>query len=384
MKVRAWIVAASAALCTVPAPGHAQSPWIAPSVTIGIAYDDNVFATDADGQDDLMLRVTPKIEAGFRSARGEGRFLHSFDAEKYQDNTQLDQAQVRHYTELEFDYRVTPRLDAALLATAAASEISGDLLPEFGLELGRVDSRRTSIAPELEYRFSRRTRGRAGLDVTRDHVVTGITGDTRGGFVGAEYQMSALNTVSADFIRRDYSFNPGGDAHSNIVLLGWIGQLSPRAQFSVHAGPRITEVDTQPEVLIGYRYDLHGGEFSAGYERSERTIIGQSSLAETSTVWLLYAHPITPSFELRFVPSYSSLSRGDASAETVRLGVEANYRFTPLISMTSSFHRTMQTGSLVTPGPVEFTRNVVFFGMTIAFSPRVGQVPPAELRRRSR
>ncbi|MCA1798664.1 MAG: hypothetical protein LC632_04165 [Xanthomonadaceae bacterium] len=374
---------AVAACIAVPGAARAQSPWIAPSVAIGIAYDDNITASEADPQSDLMLRVTPSLEAGFRSARGEGRFLHTFDAEKYRDSTNLDSAQVRRYTELQFDYRVTPRLDAALLATTAASDFADDLAPEFGLELGRVDSRRTSIAPELEYRFTPRTSGLVGLEIERDQVVSGITADTRGAFIGAAYRATPRTTWSVDLIRRQYSFDPGGDAHSNIVLLGWTGQVSPRATLSIHAGPRMTEVDTRSEVLIGYRYDIPGGEFSAGYQRTERTIIGQASLAEAGTLWLLYAHPITPSLALRLVPSYTALSRGDASSNTAGIALAADYRFTPLISLTSSYRWTQQDGSLER-GPVDITRNVVFFGMTVAFSPRVGQTPPADIRRRNR
>lgn len=380
---RLLVACAAAACVALPGTAHAQAPWIAPSVSIGIAYDDNITASETDPQDDMMLRVTPTIEAGFRSARGEGRFLHSFDAEKYRDSTDLDNAQVRRFTELEFDYRVTPRLDAALLATTAASDFASDLLPEFGLEQGRADSRRTTVAPEIEYRFSRRTSGSAGLEIERDRLVGGTTADTRGGFVGAAYRATPRTTWSVDLLRREYSFDPGGDAHSNIVLLGWTGQVSPRATLSIHAGPRLTEVDTRSEVLVGYRYDIPGGEFSAGYERTERTIIGQSALAEVDTVWLFYSHPITPSLALRLVPTYTALSRGDDSSNTVSVGLVADYRFTPLISLTSSYRWTRQDGSL-DRGPVDITRNVVFFGMTIAFSPRGGQTPPADIRRRNR
>lgn len=374
-----------AALVLVVVPfgvSHAQSSYIAPSVAIGLAYDDNVFAETDDAQSDLILRLTPTVEAGYRSARGETRLLHSFDAEKYQDNTQLDSFNSRRYTEIDVDWSATQRLDLGVLASTAATKYPGDLLPEFGLELGRTDARRTVVRPDLAYRYTRRTAFTAGGEVARDELVGGRTVDTRGAQVGVAHDWTPRHTWTFDFLRRDYRFRPGGDAYSNVALVGWIGRVSPRSTFTVRGGPRDTEVGTEPELHLAFDYDIPGGDLTFNYERTERVLIGQAGLAEAHAVWLSYTHPITPAIALRIVPSYASLTRGDEDARTGRFYIEAAYRFSPTVQFTSSYQWSRQDGSLDIPGPVDITRNVVFFGMTVAFSPRVGMVPIAEARRR--
>lgn len=365
-------VLAALALALVAAPAMAQTGYISPSLSAGLVYDDNTTSSATDPQDDFILRVTPAIEAGWRGPRGLFSAIHSFDMERYKENTRFDDVQIRRHTRVEGDYRVTERLDFAASATTAATDAPGDLVPDLGLELGRVGgARRHTADAEVAYRVTRRMTATAGAGWTLDDVSSGTETTTALGAVGAAFMASERHTWTADYVYRRYEFDSATPIEAHIGLFGWETAMSPRSSLVVQAGPRYTDGgDTTPEVLVATTYDMPASSLSFNFERSMRSVIGRSGLADSYTAWLTYMHRMNADLSLQFTPSYTKLERGDRAVDVARAFVEARYLLNRNLSLRGSYQWRRQDGSLDTLGSPEIDRNVVFVGAVWEFIPQ--------------
>ena len=177
----AWLAALPLVLGAAPAA--AQTGWWSPSLSLGAVYDDNTTAS-SDPADDVILRVTPAVEGGWFGPRGSFTALHTFDLERYKEHTSFNDAQVRRRTAFDGDYRLSERLDFSASASTAATDAPGDLIPELGLELGRVDAERHTADAQLGYRLSERATATMAAGWTRDDVEVGTRVTTLLGAIG--------------------------------------------------------------------------------------------------------------------------------------------------------------------------------------------------------
>lgn len=380
--LQATATLAALSLALTSATVSAQTGFISPSVSVGIVYDDNTTASSDSPEDDLIARVTPAIEGGWRGPRGSFTALHSFDMERYQDNSRFDDMQIRRRTAVEGDYRMTERLDFSGSAMTAASDAPGDLIPELGLELGRVGSRRHAADAEMAYRLSERTTMTAGAGWSRDDVATGTETTTALGSVGGAFVASERQTWTADYVYRRYEFDSNAPIEAHIGLIGWETAMSPRSSLVVQAGPRYTDGETTPEVHVASTYDMPAASLSFNFARSQSSVIGQSGLADSYTAWLSYMNQVNTKFSLQFTPSYSRLERGASEVDVARAFVEARYLLNRNLSLRSSYQWSRQDGSLQTPGPVDINRNIVFVGAMWAFNPQPATDASITRRRR--
>lgn len=380
LQATAKLAALSLALASATA--FAQTGFVSPSLSVGVVYDDNTTASSTSPQDDFILRVTPAIEGGWRGPRGTFIAAHSFDMERYQDNPSFDDTQIRHRTTIEGDYRLTERLDFSGSAMTAASDAPGDLIPELGLELGRVGSRRHAADAELAYRLSERTTMTAGAGWGRDDVASGTETTTALGSVGGEFIANERQTWTADYVYRRYEFDSSAPIEAHIGLIGWETAMSPRSSLIVQAGPRYTDGETTPEVYVASTYDMPASSLSFNFARSQSSVIGQSGLADSYTAWLSYVNQLNSAISVQFTPSYSRLERGASEVDVARAFVEARYLLNHNLSLRGSYQWSRQDGSLNLPGPVDINRNIVFVGATWEFNPQPATVASMTRRRR--
>ncbi|MEX0900031.1 MAG: hypothetical protein WD081_04995 [Gammaproteobacteria bacterium] len=361
---------AAVALASGAAPALAQTSYVSPSLSVGVAYDDNTTATSGTTEADFLLRVTPSLEGGWRGPRGTFTALHTFDMERYKDNSAFDDVQVRRRTSLDGDYRLSERLDFAGSLSSAASDVAGEIVPEVGLELGRREARRHAADAELGYRVTERMTATVGAGWSRDDVEAGTDATAVMGGVGAAYAANERHTWTGDYVYRRYEFNGGNPIEAHIGLIGWETAMSPRSTLLVQAGPRYTDGETTPEVLVATTYDMLTSSLSFNFARSQSTVLGQAGLADSHSAWATYIQQLGTKTVLQLSPSYSRLERGGDSVEVARALVEAGYLVNRNLSARASYQWSRQDGSLETPGPIELTRNVLFVGLTWDFNPQ--------------
>lgn len=366
--VTAFAAAGSLALCVPPA--LAQTSYVSPAISVGVAYDDNTTSTSGATDEDVILRVTPSLEGGWRGPRGTLTALHTFDIERYKDNSQFDDLQVRRRTSVDADYRLSQRLDFAGSVSTAASDVASELVPEVGLELGRREARRHAADAEFGYRMTERTTATFGAGWSRDDVEAGTDATAAMGSVGAAYAANERHTWTGDYVYRRYEFNGGGPVEAHIGLIGWETAMSPRSTLLVQAGPRYTDGETTPEVFVATTYDMLTSSLSFNFARSQSTVLGQTGLADSQSAWLTYIQQFGTDTVLQLSPSYSQLERADRSVEVARALVEARHFVSRNLSVRGSYQWSKQDGSLDALGPIELTRNVIFVGLTWDFNPQ--------------
>lgn len=363
------------ALAFAATAGAQTAQFLAPSLSLGVVYDDNVFSAPVDPQDDFILRLTPALEAGIVGARSDFRLYHSFDAEWYQDNTHLNSAQVRRYTELDFGFDATQRLNLALFGTAVSTEVAGELLPDVDLELGRVGARRESLRPSMAYRFTPRTTGQAAFEHARDRLASGESTETNALFVGMDHRTGLRDRWTAELAMHQYDFDSGGRIDSRALLVGWVGAMTPRTTLTVKGGPRDTDGDVGAEILVSSHFTTPTGEVTMNYARSQTVVVGEAGIVDTDTVWLTLAHAFTAQFRVRAVPAFGRYGRDEHSMDVMRLMLEASYRFNPHVAAIGRYQWHSQDGSLELIGPFDVSRNVVYVGLNFAFAPQAAATP---------
>lgn len=374
---------AALSLASVASPARAQTGYFAPALSAGIVYDSNTTSTSTTEEPDWILRVTPELEGGWRSARGSFVALHTFDMERYRDNSRFDDAQIRRTTVFDADYRLTERLDFAGSASAAATDAPGDLVPELGLEFGRADARRYTADAELAYRLSPRTTTTVAAGWTHDEVATGTETTTALAGVGASLVAGPRHTWTADYVFRRYEFEDRPTVDAHIALLGWETALSPRAALAIQAGPRYTDGgDTSPEVFVTSTYDLPDGSLSLNFARTQSTVLGQRGLADSHVASLNFMRHLNADLVLRLMPSWSELERAGRTVEVVRAFAELRWLMNRNLSLRGSYQWSRQDGSLDSPLPLEIDRNVVFVGATWEFNPQPMSTETTPRRRR--
>lgn len=362
--------AAAVALALGVGPVFAQTSYVSPSISVGIAYDDNTTSTTGATDEDIILRVTPSLEGGWRGPRGTFTALHTFDMERYKDNDQFDDLQVRRRTSLDGDYRLSERLDFAGSVSTAASDVAGELVPEVGLELGRREARRHAADAEFSYRMTQRMRGTFGAGWSRDDVEAGSDATTAMGSIGAAYVANERHTWTGDYVYRRYEFNGAGPIEAHIGLFGWETAMSPRSTLVVQAGPRYSEGETTPEVFVGTTYDMLTSSLSFNFARTQSTVLGQSGIADSHSAWVTYIQQFGTDTVLQLSPSYSRLERDDRDVKVARALVEVRKLLSRNLSARGSYQWSRQDGSLESLGPIELTRNVIFVGLTWDFNPQ--------------
>ena len=375
----AWLAALPLVLGAAPAA--AQTGWWSPSLSLGAVYDDNTTAS-SDPADDVILRVTPAVEGGWFGPRGSFTALHTFDLERYKEHTSFNDAQVRRRTAFDGDYRLSERLDFSASASTAATDAPGDLIPELGLELGRVDAERHTADAQLGYRLSERATATMAAGWTRDDVEVGTRVTTLLGAIGGTYVASARHTWTADYVNRRYEFGAQSPIDAHIGLLGWVTALSERATLTVKAGPRYTDGETSPEVFVGTSWEMPTSNMSLNYSRTQSTVIGQSGLADSQTLWLTYRNQLNTAWSVLVTPGWSRLERGGREAEVVRALIEVGYLMNRNLSFRGSYQFSRQDGRLESPFPLQIDRNVVYVGATWDFIPPPAATQSTTTRRR--
>ncbi len=363
-------LAAAVALALAATPALAQTSYVSPSLSVGVAYDDNTTSTSGITDEDMLLRVTPSLEGGWRGPRGTFTALHTFDIERYKENSQFDDFSVRRRTSIDGDYRLSERLDFTGSASTAASDVAGELVPEAGLELGRREARRHAADAEFGYRMTERMTATFGAGWSRDDVEAGTEATTAMGSIGAAYAANERHTWTGDYVYRRYEFNGGGPIDAHIGLLGWETAMSPRSTLLVQAGPRYTDGETTPEVFVATTYDMLTSSLSFNFARSQSTVLGQAGLADSHSAWVTYIQQFGTNTILQLSPSYSRLERDDRSVDVARALVEMRYLVSRNLSVRGSYQWSRQDGSLEILGPLELTRNVIFVGLTWDFNPQ--------------
>jgi hypothetical protein len=285
-RVASVIVAAGAVL---PASSAAQAiVALRPSASITELYDSNVFATPDAPRSDAITRVSPAVDAGYRTASLDLRGHYTFDAEGYSRTAALTNAMARQRADLDLRHTATPRLTW----TAGAG---------FALNAIRQLSLRSS----------------AGL-----------------GYRVEWFRFGPQPAVS----------NTSMTAH--VMGLEWTHALTARTSISVAGGPRMTDNQLSPEVSARLRSGHDRMAVSLGYQRTQTAVLGIARPVGVERLSGQLEWGASRGLRLRATPAWFRSRMDLQRVDVYRIDVGIERPLAEMISIDASVGAATQSGRL--------------------------------------
>jgi len=365
-------LAAALAPC---AAARADMDWFAvPSLSVVQRYDDNLFSSATQPEDDRVLQASPSLETGGHSPRLTLRALYAFEDENYAEHSELDNDRARERAALEYRYDATRQTTYNFAGAYARTNRPGELNPDIGVDGGRASADSLSLRPGFSHRFDARAVGTAEYGFARERLLLGPGTDTHTVALGYDYDASRLTTWHAGYGYREFLFDGQADVTAHSLVAGVTRALTPSTTGTVQGGPRFSEGSTDAEGMLMLAHQLEPGSATLTYGRGLSTLVGLSGTVTTETVEAAVVRPVGRDFEVRAAAAWSSSTRETFRAEVRRLNLEGSYRVDPSLSIIGSVQSTEQDGSLDAQADASVHRNLVMLGLVL----RAGAGPRIE------
>lgn len=366
-------------LLPVTAPARAELYFL-PSLALTGNYDDNLFFTPDDREEDYFLRLRPALKAGYRSLPTDLSLNYSFDLERYDQHQDLDSDKARQDLALDYSFRPSQVLTLGMNADYLKTRTPSELVALTGVGFGRVFAERRSFNPSVEYQYDNLTTATAGYQYIRDKITDGIGSDVNSASAGLDRRLTLRNAISFRYRFDRFHFDNGVVVNANTLLFGGNWAYSPRLTLSALAGPRFTSSDTtDASATAELRYEIDHGEVALNYDRQQTTVLGVGAAVNTEDLAASLTLMTAPDVELRAVPSYAVSTNNGPSTEVYRFLLEAGWQASRYLTVVGSYEFTAQHGDLLaTGGGGETIHNAIMLGIVIAAPRRFG----TETRRR--
>lgn len=368
-----WLLICAAGLTPETATAQSDSGWLLrPSLLTALGYDDNVFLSQTGLRDDSVLRLTPALEAGYRSAPTAFNAYYAVDAHRYDEFSQLDDNRAREHGELNFSHEATPRLTLMADTSYIETQIPGELDPQTGLELGRARAERFYVSPAAIYQIDRKNTGSTSYSFSRDEVAGGIGSDAHLFSLGLDRLISRRDKLHFGYRAERFEFENGQNVDMHVLLGGMTRQFTPQTSLTIMAGPRLTagedgeDDEIDPEIAASLIHEFNRGDLGLTYTRSQTTVIGLNGAATTQGVTAALVYPFGNSWGLRADTSFFVSELGGLEADGIVTDVELGYRLSDYLTLLGAYEFTSQRGSLLAPDFGVIDRNFIWLGLVIA------------------
>lgn len=373
-----WL--ALAAALTPPAL-LAGTDWFAvPSLAIAQRYDDNLFSSATQPEDDRVTQATPGVEAGARSSRSELRARYSLDDETYAEHSELDSDRARERAGLDLRYEADRTTTVTAQGAYTRTQRPGELNPDVGVESARGSAEGLSLGSSLANRPDAVTLRTVGYTYGQERLAGRPGSDTHAWTLESDQGVSRTDTLLLGYSYRRFLFDGQGDVDAHSLSAGVTREFSQRTSATVKGGPRYSQGSVDPEVSLSMRHRFDPGSLSLAYGRGLSTAIGEAGTVKTETLEAILLRPIGRDFELRATAAWLSSERADRRAQVGRMALEASYRVNEPLFVFASWQGSAQHGSLDDTGAAEIDRNVLMLGFVLTVPPRPAE-PPAGVDR---
>ena len=338
-------------LCSALAPGElaAQATFtVTPSINVAMVSDSNLFMRPADRQSDLISRVSPAVDAGYRSTRLTLLGRYTVDAERFAEHASLTTPRARQQAAVDVLYRPGRRLTFGADASLSTTETAGELNTVSGLTLARVSARRVAVSPTLTYKYDAVTEGTVKYAFVGDRLAGGAPLAAHTATMTGERHVSRRDAARVDYIFRAFDFGSEGSTRSHVVTVGWTRSLSRRASLTAGGGPRMGDGELTPELSASVSYRLEAADLSIEYARTETTLIGLPGAADTDSVSARAAFGRLDALRIRLVPGVMHTARAGLEARVYRLGIGVSLPIGRRLTLDAAYDATHQRGDVYT------------------------------------
>lgn len=356
-----------------------EGTYIMPWVAAGVLYDDNVFfSVNGQRQDDVFFRVTPGLQASYRSTPLTVIADYRFDSEAYSKHKELDTVQQRQFGTLETRGRLSTNWSVANTFGYGQTKTPFELNILTSAQVARFKTERFFANPSTEYRFDSKTRATGQYAYSLDnfnnndvrinsHIVN----------LGLDRRISAHDTLGPAYIGRHFLFggnqpnaivSSGGvveDFTSHSFMLAWAHDFAADTRLEMRAGPRISngKLDDFPELFVGLRRRFQGGDVSVSYTSAVTTIIGTVGSTRADSVFVSLSYEPVKHITFTVGPSAAWITSNQFSSSIYTGYVEGAYQFNRYVTAKASAFFSYQEGNFIPVGGV--TTNDVIIGRNV-------------------
>ncbi len=359
--------------------------YVKPSLSTGVVYDDNVFFSPRERrQDDVILRISPGLQAGYHSTPLSIVGNYRFDSEVFHRFTEFNSAQQRQYGNIELTARPSSRLTISNDVGYFQTRTPFDLNALTGVLIQRIRAERYLVNPGVDYRIDPLTRMGGGYAYTKDLLQGGIGIDSHTLNLTLDRRISSHDAVGPAYVFRHYTF--GGEfvttsaVTSHALTFGWAHEFATRTRLELRAGPRVTEgdLDDRPEARAAVRQRLPGGELFATYTSALTTIIGQEGGATVESLFAGGTYQLFKNFQFSASGGFSNIKNPQFDLTAYTATADLAYQLSKYMFLRLTGLFTLQEGNFspvigATPLDLTIPRNTVWFRLEFNYPWRLGQ-----------
>jgi hypothetical protein len=348
-RVASVIVAAGAVL---PASSAAQAiVALRPSASITELYDSNVFATPDAPRSDAITRVSPAVDAGYRTASLDLRGHYTFDAEGYSRTAALTNAMARQRADLDLRHTATPRLTWTAGAGFARTSTPTELVDQTGVLLPPARATQLSASSTVTRHLDPRTYATADYTFTEDSIDAGVSVRTHGAALNAIRQLSLRSSAGLGYRVEWFRFGPqpavsNTSMTAHVMGLEWTHALTARTSISVAGGPRMTDNQLSPEVSARLRSGHDRMAVSLGYQRTQTAVLGIARPVGVERLSGQLEWGASRGLRLRATPAWFRSRMDLQRVDVYRIDVGIERPLAEMISIDASVGAATQSGRL--------------------------------------
>ena len=369
---RAWLVAV-AGIAFLPGELPAQSFTVTPSVTLAVVSDSNLFAQPSDPLSDVVSRMSPAIDAGYRGTRLSLFGSATIDAERFATHTSLSTPLARSHSAIDVRYQLARRLTIDADASFSTTQTPGELNLISEVTLTRAPARRIAVGPEITFQRDAVTRVSLMYAMTEDRLAGAEPTITHTATAAGERRWSRRDTARLEYVAREFDFGLEPPTRSQTVTLGWTRDLTRGASVSLGAGPRVGDGAVVPELSASLGYRATAMDLSLAYASAQTTLIGLAGAADTHSLSATAAYGRRESLRMRIAPGIIQTARAGLQARVYRMSVGASRTVGDTLSLEAGYDLTRQRGDVYAARPDEIIiRHVVVVSLAATPPPTRG------------
>ena len=347
----------------------AEGFYLTPSLSIGQLYDDNIFFSQTNPQQDFFTRISPGIQAGYQSTPLMLLGGYTFDSEFYSKHPEIDTIQMRQRALIKLKAMPTELLTFSADGTYSKTRAPWELNTFTGVAIRRVIADRIAFEPSMAYRLDPITTATGEYTFSRDRVVGGTSINSNIVRLGFDRRIFTTDTLTPGYVGRHFEFEGVGTVTSHAFTLGWTHRFTPLTTLTIRAGPRVTEgsLDDQPEALVYLHHRLTHGDLSLTYANIQTTIIGQPQLARTESLGGSATYELLPYLRVTIGPAVIKVKGETFKTTNYFSNVELLYQLNKWLALKASHQFSFQQGHLLGAPEAEIRHNIYWLRLVITY-----------------
>ena len=338
----------------------AQEPIrLRPLFAMTETYDSNISSSSLKPMSDVVTRISPGIEAEYRSPLTQLQGRYTIDVERFARESSLSEVGGRQAAAVDLQYSRSRRLSLGVAAAFQKTNTPSDLGTVTGLILQRAAAERIELRPSVVRNLDPLTSGTIEYEFSADRLAGGSRMRLHRMSMGVDREMSRRNLLALDYEVRQWAFRPGGHPTSQVFRAGWSRPITRSLDVQVQGGPVVTDGVTTPDLSASLRHGTRPTDLAIGYARTQTTIVGLAGVADTESITASGSLRPHQGLQLHVSPGVSRTRHQIGRTDAWRVAFDAERHVGKAVLLRLSYEVNVQRGRLVTVADHSVSRHLV-------------------------